>query len=67
MSSSAIQTKFEHHHQQGSEVVRELEEILEQEEKDILANGFVQFVEISTGMPCKLQLFSSKTVIKNPQ
>ena len=33
ISNSAIHTKFEHHYEQGSEVVEELEALLEQELK----------------------------------
>ena len=38
VSSSAIRTKFEHHHKQGSEVVQELAGLLEQEETQIVQN-----------------------------
>ena len=38
VSSSAIKTKFEHHHKQGSEVILELAGLLEQEETQIIQN-----------------------------
>lgn len=39
ISSSAISTKFEHHHRQGATVVAELEELLQQESKNIQDNS----------------------------
>jgi len=40
ISSAAIRTKFEHHHRRGVEVVRELEELLAEEERNILQSRF---------------------------
>ena len=40
ISSAAIRTKFEYHHHRGVEVVRELEELLAEEERNILQSRF---------------------------
>lgn len=41
ISNAAIHTKFEHHYEQGSEVVHELEALLEQELKALSSNMYV--------------------------
>ena len=42
ISNSAIHTKFEHHYEQGSEVVHELEVLLEQELKALSGNMYAR-------------------------
>lgn len=38
ISSSAIRTKFEHHHKQGTAIVGEMEQLLQQGEEHIIEN-----------------------------
>ena len=66
ISSAAIRTKFEHHHRRGVEVVRELEELLAEEEKNILQNRYGRDFEmdVSTLTPHMYHTIHTSLTVK---